>query len=64
MKILLAVDSSECGDVVVEEVARRPWPADSALRIISVAGTNSPRSLTRVAQTRPKLSRRQTPEGP
>ena len=39
MKILLAVDGSECSDDVVEEVAKRPWPADSALRIISVAET-------------------------
>ena len=39
MKILIAVDGSECGDVAVEEVANRPWPAASALRIISVAET-------------------------
>jgi nucleotide-binding universal stress UspA family protein len=39
MKILIAVDGSECGDVAVEEVARRPWPADSAAPIISVAET-------------------------
>ena len=41
MKILIAVDGSECSDVVVEEVANQPWPADSALRIISVAETLS-----------------------
>jgi nucleotide-binding universal stress UspA family protein len=45
MKILLAVDGSECSDVVVEEVAKRPWPADSALRIISVAETLPPDEL-------------------
>jgi nucleotide-binding universal stress UspA family protein len=39
MKIMLAVDGSECSDVAVEEVAKRRWPADSALRIISVAET-------------------------
>ena len=39
MKILLAVDGSECSEVVVGEVARRPWPAYSAVRIISVAET-------------------------
>jgi len=33
MKILIAVDGSECGDVAVEEVAKRPWPADSAARV-------------------------------
>ena len=37
MKILIAIDGSECSDIVVEEVAKRPWPADSAVRIISVA---------------------------
>ena len=46
MKILLAVDGSECSDVVVEEVAKRPWPAGSALRIISVAETLSFEELT------------------
>jgi nucleotide-binding universal stress UspA family protein len=39
MKILLAVDGSECSDVVIEEVAKRPWPAGSTIRIISVAET-------------------------
>lgn len=39
IKILIAVDGSECSDVAVEEVAKRPWPAGSALRIISVAET-------------------------
>ena len=45
MKILLALDGSECNDVVVEEVAKRPWPADSAVRIISVAETLPPDEL-------------------
>ena len=36
MKILLAVDGSTCSDVAVEEVARRPWPAGSEVRIVSV----------------------------
>ena len=39
MKILIAVDGSECSDAAVEEVAKRPWPADSVVRIISVAET-------------------------
>jgi hypothetical protein len=38
MKILIAVDGSECSDGAVEEVSKRPWPADSAVRIISVCG--------------------------
>jgi nucleotide-binding universal stress UspA family protein len=39
MKILIAVDGSESSDVAVEEVAKRSWPADSVVRIISVAET-------------------------
>jgi nucleotide-binding universal stress UspA family protein len=39
MNILIAVDGSECGDVAVEEVAKRPRPSDSVARIISVAET-------------------------
>jgi nucleotide-binding universal stress UspA family protein len=39
MKILIAVDGSESSDVAVEEVSKRPWPADSVVRIISVAET-------------------------
>lgn len=37
MKILLAVDGSPHGDAAVEEVARRPWPAGSEVRVVSVA---------------------------
>ena len=36
MKILLAVDGSPCSETAVAEVARRPWPEDSQLRVISV----------------------------
>src|SRR5262249_35021053 len=36
MKILLAIDGSTFSDVAVNEVATRPWPAGSVLRIISV----------------------------
>lgn len=36
MKILLAIDGSPCSDAAVEEVARRPWPDDSQLRVVSV----------------------------
>ncbi|HKC63582.1 MAG TPA: universal stress protein [Pyrinomonadaceae bacterium] len=34
MKIILAVDGSACSDAAVEEVARRPWPDDTQVRII------------------------------
>ncbi|HLG17872.1 MAG TPA: universal stress protein [Blastocatellia bacterium] len=36
MKILVAVDGSSFSDATVNEVARRPWPAGSEVRIISV----------------------------
>jgi nucleotide-binding universal stress UspA family protein len=37
MKILLAIDGSEFSDVAVEEVAGKPWPIGSEVKIISVA---------------------------
>lgn len=40
MKILLATDGSPCSEAAVDEVARRPWPADTQVRIISVADTH------------------------
>lgn len=36
MKILLAIDGSSFSDVAVTEIATRPWPAESEVRIISV----------------------------
>jgi nucleotide-binding universal stress UspA family protein len=36
MKILLAIDGSPCSKTAVSEVARRPWPGDSQLRVVSV----------------------------
>ena len=57
MRILLAVDGSECSEFVVEEVAKRPWPADSALRIISVAETLSFEELTLPQRYREDLER-------
>ncbi len=35
MKILLAVDGSPCSDAAVNEVARRPWPAGSEIKVVS-----------------------------
>ena len=35
MKILLAVDGSPCSDAAVEEVARRPWPEGSSVKVLS-----------------------------
>ncbi len=42
MKILLAVDGSACSDAAVSEVARRPWPADTQVRIISMVEPATP----------------------
>jgi nucleotide-binding universal stress UspA family protein len=36
VKILLAIDGSACGQAALDEVVRRPWPAGSELRIVSV----------------------------
>jgi nucleotide-binding universal stress UspA family protein len=39
MKILLAVDGSPDSDAAVEEVARRPWPPQSEIRLITAFET-------------------------
>ena len=36
MKILLAIDPPEASDAVIEEVARRPWPAQTSVEVLSV----------------------------
>ncbi len=36
MKILLATDGSECSEIAVRSVAKRPWPAGSEIKVISV----------------------------
>ena len=35
MKIILAIDGSPCSDAAVEEVARRPWPEGSSIKILT-----------------------------
>ena len=35
MKILLAIDGSPCSDAAVEEVARRPWPERSIVKVLT-----------------------------
>jgi nucleotide-binding universal stress UspA family protein len=35
MKILLAIDGSACCDAAIEEVARRPWPENSSLKVLT-----------------------------
>jgi nucleotide-binding universal stress UspA family protein len=36
VKILLAVDGSDCSKAAVQAVAERPWPAGSQIKILSV----------------------------
>ncbi len=35
MKILLAIDGSLCSDRAVEEVARRPWPDGTSVKVLT-----------------------------
>ena len=35
MKVLLAVDGSPCSEAAVNEVAARPWPAGSEVKIVT-----------------------------
>lgn len=42
MKILLAIDGSPCSEAAVKEVATRPWPASSHVKVLSVATVPQP----------------------
>jgi nucleotide-binding universal stress UspA family protein len=42
MKILLAIDGSPHSQAAVDEVARRPWPSRSTLRVVSVIQPYTP----------------------
>lgn len=42
MKILLAVDGSVCSAAAVEAFARRPWPAESEVKVITAAEVPMP----------------------
>jgi nucleotide-binding universal stress UspA family protein len=42
MKILLAIDGSAPSHHAIEEVAHRPWPSSSTLRILSVIQPYTP----------------------
>jgi nucleotide-binding universal stress UspA family protein len=39
MKILLAVDGSDYSDAAADEVAHRPWPPESEVKVITAAET-------------------------
>jgi nucleotide-binding universal stress UspA family protein len=42
MKILLATDGSPCSVAAIDEVARRPWPVDSQVRVVSIVERPAP----------------------
>lgn len=42
MKILLATDGTECSEAAVSAVARRPWPVDTEVRVLSVVEPPAP----------------------
>jgi len=42
MKILLAVDGSPCSDAAIEEVARRPWPEGSIVKVLTAYDLPAP----------------------
>lgn len=42
MRILLAIDGSPHAQVAVDEVARRPWPTGSTIRVLSVIQPYTP----------------------
>lgn len=47
LKILFATDGSPCSEIAFYELAKRPWPEESEVRIISVAEALLPISPTR-----------------
>jgi nucleotide-binding universal stress UspA family protein len=42
MKILLAVDGSICSDAAAQELAKRPWPPQSEVKVITAAEIPAP----------------------
>jgi nucleotide-binding universal stress UspA family protein len=42
MKILLAVDGSPCSDTAVKEVARRPWPDGTSIKVLTAFEVPTP----------------------
>jgi nucleotide-binding universal stress UspA family protein len=45
MKILLAIDSSAASQVAIDQVAARPWPTDSQVRVLTVVELPEPSAL-------------------
>jgi len=42
MRVLVAIDGSPCTARVLDAVVARPWPADSAIEVLTVIHTNVP----------------------
>jgi nucleotide-binding universal stress UspA family protein len=42
MKILIPIDGSPCSDAAVAEVARRPWPEGSQIKVLFVVHSHFP----------------------
>ncbi len=42
MKILLAVDGSNCSDAAAQELAKRPWPPQSEVKVITAVEVPAP----------------------
>jgi nucleotide-binding universal stress UspA family protein len=64
MRILLAVDGSAYSQIAVEEVARRPWPPSSTVRVLAVTQPYTPPATEFViaGATLEDISRQQTEE--
>jgi nucleotide-binding universal stress UspA family protein len=59
MKILLAVDGSEHSQTAADEVARRPWPAGSFVRVVCVFQPYTPPATEFVLESKTFESLRQ-----
>ncbi len=54
MKVLLAVDGSPCSIAAVQQIAQRPWPTDTEIKVLCAAKLhipNTPDPLLLVAAT-------------
>jgi nucleotide-binding universal stress UspA family protein len=50
MKILLAVDPSSASQAAVDQVATRPWPAGSQVRVLTVVESSHPWALAPIVE--------------
>jgi nucleotide-binding universal stress UspA family protein len=50
MKILLAIDSSSASRVAVDQVAARPWPANTQVMVLTAVDTREPFALSVIVE--------------